>query len=344
MKLHRTVLDQAVEREILSSKQASELWEFIVNSGEATRFNAVNLLYYVGGVLIFLAVAFYLSLAWSSYGLGVMLTVILTLAVAFGWLGYLAWFKRGMKVAGGILFTAVVCTVPLIAYCIFGLLGLWPEKWDGADFHEYHRVIRSYWLGVSIATIAVAGGLLRYVAFPFLTMPIAIALAYIAMDIVPALFGVDFTWDERKMVAVFFGLAMMALAFWIDRKTKEDFAFWLYLFGLITFWGGLSLMDSQHELGKFFYFLVNLFLMALSVYLRRVMFVVFGGLGAIAYLGYLAHQVFRTYIGFSLALVVIGLIMIYMGMQYQRNQQKVEAVLNARLPDPFKQYRPRRKK
>ena len=36
----------------------------------------------------------------------------------------------------------------------------------------------------------------------------------------------------------------VALAFWVDVRTRhgQDFAFWLYLFGGMTFWCGLSLL------------------------------------------------------------------------------------------------------
>jgi hypothetical protein len=50
------------------------------------------------------------------------------------------------------------------------------------------------------------------------------------------LFGrADFTWDERLRVSLLFGLLMLVATYVIDRRTREDFAFWGYLFGLAAF-------------------------------------------------------------------------------------------------------------
>lgn len=55
------------------------------------------------------------------------------------------------------------------------------------------------------------------------------------MDLTPLLFGQhDFTYIQRSAVSVLFGLQMLFIAFFIDRKTKDDYSFWIYLFGLMA--------------------------------------------------------------------------------------------------------------
>ena len=47
------------------------------------------------------------------------------------------------------------------------------------------------------------------------------------MDIVPMLFGADYwDWELRKAVSVWFGLAMILLAFWVDLRSRfsRDYA------------------------------------------------------------------------------------------------------------------------
>ena len=75
---------------------------------------------------------------------------------------------------------------------------------------------------------------------PFLVMPIAVTLWYMSMDLTPYLFGeADATWELRKRVSLWFGLLIVLLAFWVDIRTRhdKDYAFWLYLFGVVAFWG-----------------------------------------------------------------------------------------------------------
>ena len=51
---------------------------------------------------------------------------------------------------------------------------------------------------------------------------------------------------------MWFGLGMLVAAYWADGKNRlrHDFAFWGYLFGVMAFWGGLSMMDGDSELSS----------------------------------------------------------------------------------------------
>ena len=75
-------------------------------------------------------------------------------------------------------------------------------------------------------------------------MPIAVTLWYMSMDLVPFFNNGDYNWELRRLVSLYFGLAMTLLGFWVDVRSRhsKDYAFWLYLFGVLTFWCGLSLI------------------------------------------------------------------------------------------------------
>ncbi len=68
-----------------------------------------------------------------------------------------------------------------------------------------------------------------------------------------------------------------------------------------AFWGGLSLHDGGTQLDKFLYCLVNVALLAYSLFIDRRIYAVFGALGIAGYLGYLASDVFQDTIVFSFA-------------------------------------------
>jgi hypothetical protein len=89
-------------------------------------------------------------------------------------------------------------------------------------------------------------------------------------------------------------------------------------------WGAFS----GREVSKFIYCLVNVGLMVLSVFLDRRVFMVFGSLGVFGYLGHLSWTIFKDSMVFPFALTFVGILVIYVGVQYQRNQQRIaEAVL-----------------
>jgi len=194
---------------------------------------------------------------------------------------------------------------------------------------------------MEIGTILAGLLALRYISFAFLSAPIAFSLWYMSMDLTPLLIGrTDFTYEERLWVSLLFGLLMLAASYLIDHRTREDFASWGYLFGMLAFWGGMSLMESQSEFTKFLYCLINVGLILISVFLDRRVFIVFGALGVNGYLGYLAYRVFEDSVLFPFALSFLGILVIYMGLQYQRNRDQIEAFVLNLFPASLHEMRP----
>ena len=146
--------------------------------------------------------------------------------------------------------------------------------------------------------------------------------------------GGDITWELRKLVSLYSGLLMIDLAFWVDIRSrhKADHAFWLYIFGVITFWGGLSSQSSDDELSNFIYFCVNLLMIGVGALLIRRVFVVFGALGSCGYLGYLAFDVFRDSWLFPMTLTTIGFGGVYLGILWQKYGQAITQKSRLLLP------------
>jgi hypothetical protein len=117
----------------------------------------------------------------------------------------------------------------------------------------------------------------------------------------------------------------------------RDFAFWLYFFGTLAFWGGLTAQESNSELGKFIYMLINLGMVALGAILERRVFAVFGGIGIAFYLGHLSHQVFKDSLDFPFALTLIGLGIVAIGIWWQRNEARISAAMRSWLPAAWRE-------
>ena len=102
-----------------------------------------------------------------------------------------------------------------------------------------------------------------------------------SMDLTPWVFGTaDFDMEMRRKVSVWFGLGIVIVAWIIDYRGRSgDFAFWLHLFGLMAFWGGITATESSSEAAKALYCLLNVGLLLLAVILMRRVYAVFGALG-----------------------------------------------------------------
>lgn len=79
-------------------------------------------------------------------------------------------------------------------------------------------------------------------------------------------------------------------------------------------------MESHSEWSKFGYLLIHIALVGTSLLLKRKVFVIFGAIGIFLYLSNEAYTHFRNSVAFSFVLSLIGIAMIFLAMQYKRNE------------------------
>jgi hypothetical protein len=333
MEVNRGLLKDATTNGLITAQQAEQLWAFLAQRASDTPgFRATHILYYLGGMIAIGAMSLFMNLGWERFGGWGLFFIALAYAGAGLWLTESFLDRHRLPIPAGITACFVVVLTPLAVYGLQSALGLWA---DGQVFREYHTHIDWRWILMEFATLATGAIMLWRYRLPFMVMPVAVTLWYMSMDLVPILAAAaDHSWALRKLVSLWFGLLMVLLAFWVDVRTRhdKDYAFWLYLFGVIAFWGGLSSMNSDSELNKFIYLCVNLSMIAVGATLSRRVFAVFGGLGAAGYLAHLANEVFRDSMMFPLVLTIIGLGVVYLGVIWQRHETAISNRLRALLP------------
>jgi len=343
MDLNRSLLKDAAREGLITEQQAEQLWSFLSDRGKDTpSFRFTHVLYYLGGLIAIGAMSLFMTLGWERFGGWGLFFIALAYAGAGLWLTEFFLNRSRLPIPAGITATFVVVLTPLAVYGLQAALGWWAE---GRVFREYHTHIDWRWMFMEFATLAAGAVMLWRYRLPFLVMPVAVTLWYMSMDLTPFLYGdADTAWELRKFVSLWFGLLMVLLAFWVDVRTRHDrdYAFWLYLFGVIAFWGGLSLMHSDSELNKFLYLCINLLMIVAGAVLSRRVFAVFGGLGAAGYFGHLAREVFRDSILFPFVLTIIGLGVIYLGILWQRHEEAISSRLRAMLPAALRELIERR--
>jgi len=343
LNLNREILQAATKEGIVSEDQADRLWAFLgVHHKDTPSFRFTHILYYLGGMIAIGAMSLFMNLGWERFGGWGLLAIALSYAVA-GIALTEHFLKAGnLNVPAGISATFVVVLTPLAVYGLQVALGLWPE---GQVFREYHLKVDWRWMFMELATLATGAIMLFRYRLPFLVMPIAVTIWYLSMDLTVFLFGRPANyWELKKLVSLWVGLFTCLIAFWVDMRSrgKKDFAFWFYLFGVMAFWGGLSLMNSDSELSKFLYLCINLTMIAVGATLSRRVFAVCGGLGAAGYLGHLAREVFKDSLLFPLVLTLIGLGVICLGIVWQRHEEAISRRLRSFLPGQLRELVERR--
>ena len=336
MKVTKDKLDLAVAENIISHEQAERLFDFLKSQpSEGPGFNFTHVLYYMGGLIAIGAMTLFMNLGWESFGGWGIFCISLAYA-AVGLFLANNFQKKGHTIPAGICAAFVVALTPLAIYGLQLAMGWWP---DNSTYREYHRYIQWHWIYLELGTLA-AGAVMAFIyRYPFLQMPIAVTLWYMSMDIAAMLAGGVPDFELRALVSLYFGLAMTLFAFWVDiRSTRSgDYAFWLYLFGVMAFWGGMTAQHSDSEVSRFIYLCINMLLIGVGVILVRRVFVIFGAIGVSIYLGHLANAVFEDSWLFPIALTAIGLGIIYLGLLWQKHETNITQRVRGYLPLPLRE-------
>jgi hypothetical protein len=312
----------------------------------APRFDLTHVLWYAGALIIMGAMGLFTNEAFNRMGGWALAACGFAYAIVFTAGGHMLWRNASLRIPAGLMIAVAVSMAPMIIYGIQDGLDLWKyAQGDPGQYQSFYTYLKASWIYMEIGTIIAAIIAVWRYPFPFIFVLAAIALWFMSMDL--ALWftrepGNYYDFPIRRLVSLYFGVGMIAVAWAIDiwRKRGPDFAFWLHIFGVMTFWGGMTFSDSSTELAKFIYCLINIGMIGMSLFLNRRIYAVFGAIGVATYLGHLASEVFKDVILFSFALSAIGLGVIGLGLLVHRNRARLMAAMDGFVPPALAWLRP----
>ena len=233
---------------VLDAPQLARLLDFLKGrvalapAASGPRFDVAHLLWYAGALIVIGAMGLFSTLAFSQMG-GQALAITAVVYAAVFWIGgHYLWTAKQLTTPGGLLIAIAVSMAPLATYGVQDALGWWGQFGRPGDYKNFYPLIKGSWILMEVAAIVTAAIALRFYRFPFIVSIIAFALWFMSMDLAPWIGGTEYAdWETRRQVSIWFGAAMLVVAYITDRVQKRgDFAFWLYLFGMLAFWGGIT--------------------------------------------------------------------------------------------------------
>lgn len=335
-------LQQGVENGIISREQAERLaviWRQgtlaePVSEGKTDTLLS-KFLYYLGALIVIGAMSWLMNTAWDMFkGFGLL---VIAAGYAAVFCGLARYFRQKSTTLSGLFVVMAVCMTPLAVFGLQAGLDIWPYEYPGV-YKSFFRYVRGGWFLMEIATIAVGVLALRYSRIPFAMAPVAFVLWFMSIDITPIFFGPDYNWEMRKQVSIGFGLLIIAIAPVVERRYPIDYAKWLYIWGAVTFWGGLSLLRTESELARFLYCLINVLMMFGGVLINRKIFMLLGGIGFFGYLGYLSWHVFKNSLAFPFSLTALGLTVVYLGWLYHKRYAAIQKRMRKVIPQPVRKF------
>jgi len=332
-------LGELVEAGIVDEETAVAIRAYLDDKyGDRPRFDITSVGYYFGALIVMLAFAWFLFEGYDRYAGGALMAIAPSYALLFVLGGNWLWKQPRLKDAGGLLFTLAICMVPIFVYGFEEYMGWYPilagaidDRPDAAAI-EYGRQVNFAGIWIALAAVVVGIAVLPLRRFAFMAVVPIVAFHQLWLAIMSVMVGGrpdDLQLGTHLMLS---GLVVMAVGFVVDRRTEEDFAFWLYGLGVAHFWVGLVNLPFDSEIAWIGFVLVNLLLMIVSILLQRRVFMVAGALGVFIYLGHLGFETFEDSLLFPFVLIFVGLAIIGAAVWYQKHKREIEGAMLGILP------------
>lgn len=324
-------LDAAVSLGIITAEQARAIRDLVPRRAPAPQrampTGAAFLGYVVGAITVLVAMTWFLADRWEWLGPGGVLTVAL-LYVAVFWLVSRRLTQEGFRLAAAIATTLAVGMVPLVTLSLLELTQWLAEPSPAAcrypDFVFWP--CRAEELLVELTTLGAALLVFRTTRVSLLVLPIAgIGLRFV-------FHAADVLWRQglgalsAGWVWVIGASLLLAAAYEADRRTEDRaIGLWLHLVAAIAANAAVLLLVGQIE--NYRHLLIPLALLAFVFALRmaRAAWTVVGLIWFVAYLGWLAGEVFEDSPFFPIVLAALGIGVIILTVWIQRNSARLVA-------------------
>ena len=200
---------------------------------------------------------------------------------------------------------------------------------SGQERREYQTDLAWARMALAVATLLVALAAFGWSRSPFVLAAAVVAFAALIVDVTIVLQAAreGYTWRTPQTLAIAaMGAALVAAGVAVRDRTRRDYSIWFYVMGLIGLTVGLaeSAFSSDAPGWAALWLLAALTILALSIPLQQRLFAVAGLAAVFAYLAKLVFDVFES-ANAALVLVILGLLILCMGMLYQRFAERLFA-------------------
>lgn len=271
------------------------------------RIGVSEILYYIGGAVVFLGISILLWQNWSTLNPITKILATLGSGVAAYFLG-LIWSREERTEGVGTAFHLISALVtPLGLYVAF----------DNAGFDASGYGAQSLISGILLATYLLSYVVFRKSIFTLFSILFGTGLFFSFTSFLVGgnpYFGSGEFFEYRVLVA---GLTYMLLGYSFTQSEKAPLSNFLYGFGILGFLGAALALGGFSPARNAFWEIIfpglvfgTLFL---SVHLKSKAFLTFGTLYLMAYILKITGEYFTSGLGWPLALVLAGLMLIAVG-------------------------------
>jgi len=275
------------------------------------RLGVAEILYYIGGAVVFLGIAILVGQNWSTLTFSTKVLATLGAGIAAYILGVILDRDQRTETAASAFYLISALVTPIGLYVVF----------DNAGFDAGSAGTQSLISGILFAMYLSSFIIFRKNIFLLFSILFGTWLFFAFTGFMwengtsSYLYSFDWKFYEYRILAV--GLAYMLIGYAFSKTERAPLSRFLYGFGIFGFLGAAMALGGWEPDQNTFWELIfpGLVFAALfmSVHLKSRAFLTFGTLFLMAYILKITSEYFSSGLGWPLALVLAGLAMIGAG-------------------------------
>lgn len=273
------------------------------------KFGVAEILYYIGGAIVFLGILILLWQNWSTLGFATKVLATLGSGIAAYFVGLI--FSRNERTE----------TLDVAFYLISALvtpIGLW-IIFDNAGFDTSSYALQSLISGILLLTYLLSLFVLRKNIFALFSILFGTWLFFSLTGWMAGGASLnDFGLYMYSVLVV--GIAYILMGYSFSKSMRASLSGFLYNFGILGVLGSAFALGGwepkQNVIWELIYPILVFGALFLSVHIKSSAFLTWGTLFLMAYILKITAEYFSTGLGWPLALVIAGLAMIGAGYMF----------------------------
>lgn len=271
------------------------------------KLGIAEILYYIGGAIVFLGISILLWQNWSTLDFGTKVLDTLGFGIAAYFVGLLFSRYEQTEAAGSAFYLISALVMPM---------GLW-VVFDNAGFDASSYGTQSLISGTMLGTYLLSLLVFRKNVFIMFSILFGTWLffSFTSFMVGGGPYFDDWKFYEYRVLVA--GIAYMLLGYAFSKNERASLQGFLYGFGILGFLGAALALGGWEPNQNVFWDMIYPGLvfgaLFLSVYIKSKAFLTWGTLFLMAYILKITSEYFSSDLGWPFALVIAGLVMIGAG-------------------------------
>lgn len=283
----------AIRRHNISLDEIKQLLES--NAGTTVKPSASvlsKLLAYIGGIFVFAGIGVFMSMYWDDFGSATRVIVTLGVGLVAFVMGLACLHDKRYEKAATPLFIISSILQPM------GILVMLNEYSSGGDARHGLIFMSLYMLIQQLPTFWVKRSTI--LAFS------AIVFGSVLLANISDLLDID-----HELVGTVVGISLLSIAYALQQSRHLAIApFWYFVGGVLLMWSAFEWVEGG--VLEIFYLGLAALMIFLSTHARSRTLLLVGTLSMLSYIGYFTAENFADTLGWPIALVILGVVLIGM--------------------------------